>query len=248
MKKRIIKRIFNDAPGGSGTESFAFGCGSILWLIFAIVLIFYPAAQDPYLYLMGAVVLGSVFFFRWLYLLFKKNRKINELKSLNNFVFNQLQTNSYFSPYNDINSYFNKHILKPRWDYKTFYKNEVPLSHIENIMFINNYLKKENTNWELSDPYDCQIHTTSSYEIIGELQISHLVSHDFNGGGLKYVDLKKGIGYAYTPWHRKLFPRRVDDNIIYALKKRSDTEHKNKIILISKNELCLFNIIYMSKK
>jgi hypothetical protein len=62
MKKKIIKRIFNDAPGGSDNESFAFGCGSILWLIFAIVLIFYPAAQDPDLYLTEAVVMGTVFF------------------------------------------------------------------------------------------------------------------------------------------------------------------------------------------
>ena len=130
MKKRIIKRIFKDAPGSSDTESFGFGCGSILWLILAIVLIFYPAAQDPDLYLMEAVVMGSVFFFRWLYLLSKKNRKINELKSLNNFVFNQLQANSYFSEYNDINSYFNKHILKSnRRNYRTFYENEVPISH-----------------------------------------------------------------------------------------------------------------------
>jgi|TARA_B110000259_G_C13957839_1_gene379454 hypothetical protein len=246
MKKRIIKRIFKDAPGSSDTESFGFGCGSILWLILAIVLIFYPAAQDPDLYLMEAVVMGSVFFFRWLYLLSKKNRKINELKSLNNFVFNQLQANSYFSEYNDINSYFNKHILKPRRNYITFYKNEVPLSHIENILFINNYLEKENTNWELSDPYNCQIQTALSYEIIGEFQLSSHVSYDLNGGGLRYVDLKKGRRYAYTPWYRQLFPRRVDDNIMYALKKRHDNEQKNKIILISKNELCLFNIIYES--
>ena len=244
--KKIIKRIFNEGPSGFDDKatSFASGCGSFLWLILAILLIFFPATQDSDLYLTEAVFMGVFFFFWWLYLFFKKNRKINELKSLNNFVFNQLQANSYFSTYNDINSYFNKHILKPRWNYITFYENEVPLSHIENILFINNYLEKENTNWELSDPYNCQIQTTSSYEIIGELQISSLVSYDLNGGGLRYVDLKKGRRYAYTPWYRQLFPRRVDDNIIYALKKRYDKEQKNKIILISKNELCLFNIIY----
>ena len=250
MKKKIIKRIFNEAPSGFDDKnmSFASGCGSFLWLILAIVLIFFPATQDPDLYLMEAVFMGTLFFFWWLYLLFKKNKKINELKYLNNFVFNQLQENNYFYAYNDRNSYFNKHILKPRWSYETFYKNKVPLSHHDRIIFINNYLEKENINWELSDPYSCEIHTTSGYEIIGELQTSHLVSYDLNGGGLRYIDLKKGRRSYYTPLYRQLFPRRVDDNIIYALKKRSTDKQKNKIILISKNELCLFNIIYTSQK
>ena len=243
MKKKIIKRIFNDAPGGSDNESFGFGCGSILWLIFAIVLIFYPAAQDPDLYLTEAVVMGTVFFFRWLYLLFKKNRKINELKSLNNFVFNQLQANSYFSEYNDINSYFNKHILKSnRRNYRTFYENEVPISHELIIRFISSKLEEENKNWELLELRNCEINSNTGYEIIGELPKSWSASssYDLITGNLRY-----NFG---TPWYRKLFTRKADDNVIYALKERYDKEQKNKIILISKNELCLFNIIYTSQK
>jgi hypothetical protein len=111
MKKKIIKRIFNEAPSGwngDDSTSFAVGCGSFGWFILAIVLMFFPPAQDPDLYLMEAVFMGTLFFFWWLYLLFKKNKKINELKYLNNFVFNQLQENNYFYAYNDRNSYFNK--------------------------------------------------------------------------------------------------------------------------------------------
>ena len=251
MKKKIIKRIFNDSPGGSDTESSPYGCVSILWLILAIVLMFYPPVQDPDLYLTG-VFMGTVFFFRWLYLLFKKNRKINELKSLNNFVYKQLYENFYFyrqdsNMWRHNQDYFNNHELKPRASFlgysgvfKTFYENKVPISHESRISFISPKLEEENKNWELLESHSCEINQNIGYEIIGELIFYKSVSYDLIAGNLRY-----NFG---TPWYRKLFTRKADDNVIYALKKRYDKEQKNKIILISKNELCLFNIIYTSQK
>ena len=236
MKRKILNRISEKRD-----DLYIAKIGLFCWFSIVIFSVVFPAKVDPEMYLFEAIFMTMFFVFIYVYYLFKKNRKINELKSLNNFVFNQLQANSYFSEYNDKKSYFNKHILKPnRRNYRTFYENEVPISHELIIRFISSKLEEENKNWELLELRNCEINSNTGYEIIGELPKSWSASssYDLITGNLRY-----NFG---TPWYRKLFTRKADDNVIYALKERHNKEQKNKIILISKNELCLFNIIYES--
>lgn len=248
MEKKILKRIFNESNWSNNHDRSIYGCGSLLFFVFAITSLVFSSNQDSDTYALAAFFMGLVLCFVWLSYLLKKNKKINELKHLNIFIYNQLEANNYFSDFNDRNSYFNKYILKPRWSYEPFYKNKVPLSHNNDINFLNDFLEKENIGWELSDPQSCEINSSSDYEIIGRLRLSNLVKNNLNGGGLRYIDLKKGRTSYYTPLYRQFFPRRVNDKVMFALKERTTDNQRNKIIFISKNELCLFNIIHASKK
>ena len=215
---------------------FFYGSGSFICFVSAILLLFFDHDYSTTMFFFGILT-----FLGWLEVSFKVKPKINELKHLNTFIYNQLESNNYFYHKNDKNSYYNKHVLNPRFNYQPFYKNKIPPSHINRIMFYSDSLEKENIDWELSDTYSCEVKQNSSYEIIGNLALSNLVYYSSNG-----VDLRYRV-FSHTPWYKKLFPRKCD-NIIYALKKCSNDKQKKQIVLISKNELCLFNIIYRSKK
>lgn len=252
MKRKILNRISEKRD-----DLYIAKIGLFCWFSIVIFSVVFPAKVDPEMYLFEAIFMTMFFVFIYVYYLFKKNRKINELNSISNFVYKQLYENFYFNTEHRSQNqdYFNNHELKLRDSlkfynsYSTFYQNKVPISHQSRIWFISSKLKEENKNWELLDPHSCKIDSNIGYEIIGELVFFHPVYYDLIAG-----NLRRKFG---TPWYRKLFTRKVDYNVIYALKKRhnqykefcrDDKEQKNKIILISKNELCLFNIIYTSQK
>ena len=252
MKRKILNGIYKDAPLEKRNiyhnyNFYGSKLGMFGWFSLIIYIVVFPTKVDPEMYLLEAIFMTMIFVSYYVYNLIKKKRGINKLNHLNDFVYQQLCENFYFDhgPHykRHKQDYFNNHELKPRASfqvfsdiYKTFYENKVPISHESRISFISSKLKEENKNWELLEPCNCEINLNIGYEIIGELIFYKSVSYDLIAGNLRY-----NFG---TPWYRKLFTRKVDDNVIFALKKRASNKEKNKIILISKHELCLFNIIY----
>ena len=260
MKRKILNGIYKEAPLEKRNiyDNYNFygsKLGMFGWFSLIIYIVIFPTKVDPEMYLIEAIFMTMIFVSYYVYLLTKKKREINKLNHLNDFLYQQLYENFYFytedhGPYYRMRhnqDYFINHELKPRASvqlfsdvYKTFYENKVPISHESRISFFSSKLEEENKNWELLESHSCEINQNIGYEIIGELIFYKSVSYDLIAGNLRY-----NFG---TPWYRKLFTRKADDNVIYALKERYNKEQKNKIILISKNELCLFNIIYTSQK
>jgi len=244
MKRKILNRISE-----KGYDSlFAAKIGVFGWFSLVICYVVFPAKVDPEMYLLEAIFMTMILVSYYVHSLIKKKGGINKLNHLNAFVYKQLYKNFYFNTEHRLQNqdYFNNHELKLRDSsriynsYSTFYQNKVPISHESRISFISSKLEEENKNWELLESHSCEINQNIGYEVIGKLIFYKSVSYDLIAGNLRY-----NFG---TPWYRKLFTRKADDNVIYALKERYNKEQKNKIILISKNELCLFNIIYTSQK